>query len=288
VSEPERERGEARKPHGSSQGGDGSGTRATAEEIHENILEPAREEMARSAPSLLLSAFQSGLAIAFSFLAGGFAASLVPEPYAHAAASAAYPLGFMLVIIARSELFTENTLQPVIPLLERRDLATLGKMLRLWALLLIGNLVGAALIGWAIARTAVVDAPLHADLLALARTTTEGGFGLVFYRAIFGGWLIALLTWMLAATRSTGAQLILIWLCTAPISAFHFRHSIANAVEAFYRVFGDAAPLGEMLGSFVAPAVLGNVVGGVFLVALLNYAQVATDQEPEPERARSR
>jgi formate/nitrite transporter FocA (FNT family) len=264
----------------------GASTRATAEEIHANILEPAREEMERSAPSLLLSSSQSGLAIAFSFLAAAFAASLVaPGPAADAAVAAAYPLGFVFVILARSELFTENTLQPVIPRLEQRDLATLGKTLRLWALLLAGNLLGAVAIGWAIARTGVVDEPLHAHLVSIARSTTEGGFGLVFYRAIFAGWLIALLTWVLAATRSTAAQLALIWLCTAPIAAFHFRHSIAGSVEAFYRVFADAAPLGAMLGSFVAPAVLGNAVGGIVLVALLNYAQVAAD-EPETKSSR--
>jgi formate/nitrite transporter FocA (FNT family) len=269
---------ESRAGHPEEPAQKGAGTRATASEIHENILQPAREEMERSALALLASSFQSGLAIAFSFVAGAFAASIVVPSAQHAAAAAAYPLGFMLVIVARSELFTENTLKPVIPLLERRDLATARKLLRMWALLLAGNLIGAAAIGWALARTPMVDASVHEHLATIARTTTEGGFVAVFYRAIFAGWLIALLTWMLAATRSTGAQLVLIWLCTAPIAALHFRHSIAGAVEAFYRVFADAAPLADMAGGFIVPAVLGNAVGGVVLVALLNYAQVAADE----------
>jgi formate/nitrite transporter FocA (FNT family) len=263
----------------------GVSTRLSASEIHENVAEPAREEMERTAASLLMSAFQSGLAIAFSFLAGAFAASLVAPLHAHAAAAAAYPLGFILVILARSELFTENTLRPVMPLLEERSARALGRMLRLWGLLLAGNLAGAAVIGWVLARTAVVEAPVREQLDAIAAATTSGGFGLVFYRAIFAGWLIALLTWMLAATHATGAQLALIWLCTAPIAALHFRHSIAGAVEAFYRVADGSAPLGEMIGAFVVPAVLGNTVGGVVLVALLSYAQVASD-EPAPERRR--
>ena len=99
------------------------------------------------------------------------------------------------------------------------------------------------------------------------------------YAGVFAGWLIALLTWLLASTRSTPAQIILIWLCTAPIAALHFRHSIAGSVEAFYRAgLGDAS-WGGMLGSFVAPSVLGNAIGGVLLVALLNYSQVAADRE---------
>jgi formate/nitrite transporter FocA (FNT family) len=99
------------------------------------------------------------------------------------------------------------------------------------------------------------------------------------YAGVFAGWLIALLSWVLAATHSTPAQLALIWLCTAPISAFHFRHSIAGSVEAFYRAASAQAGWGTMVGDFIIPAVLGNAIGGVLLVALLNYGQVAPEKE---------
>jgi formate/nitrite transporter FocA (FNT family) len=56
----------------------------------------------------------------------------------------------------------------------------------------------------------------------------------VLYAGVFAGWLMALLAWLLASARSTGAQIALIWLCTFPISALGFRHSIAGSVEAFY------------------------------------------------------
>ncbi|HEU4954896.1 MAG TPA: formate/nitrite transporter family protein, partial [Gemmatimonadales bacterium] len=85
------------------------GTRLTAAQIHENVLRPAEHEIRRPALALLFSALAAGLVIGFSCLAAAFAASVVPEPYKHAAAAAGYPLGFIFVIIARSELFTENT-----------------------------------------------------------------------------------------------------------------------------------------------------------------------------------
>lgn len=217
--------------------------------------------------------------IGFSCLAAAFAAHTAAAPYAHAAASAAYPLGFIFVIMARSELFTENTLVPVIPLLERRDRETFVLLLRVWGLLLIGNLTGALIFGTVLARTAVVEAGVESELLRISREATSGGFGEVVYGAVFAGWLIALLTWLLASTRSTIAQIILIWLCTAPISALQFSHSIAGAVEAFYRAALGDASWGAMLGGFVAPAVIGNAIGGVLLVALLNYGQVAADRE---------
>ena len=256
-----------------------SGTRLTAVEIHDNILEPGKKEMERPTASLLWSSLASGLVIGFSFLASAFASQLVSEEHRHAAAAAAYPIGFIFVIMARSELFTENTLVPVIPFLEHRDRETFLKLLRMWGLLLLGNLIGALIFGWVLARTPVVSAELHPSLTRMAAEATSGGFGQVVYAGVFAGWLIALLTWLLASTHSTGAQIALIWLCTAPISALQFRHSIAGSVEAFYRASAGEASWGSMLGNFVVPSVLGNAIGGVLLVALLNYGQVAPEKE---------
>jgi formate/nitrite transporter FocA (FNT family) len=261
-----------------------SGTRLSATQIHDNVLESAETEMARSAVSLLLSALAAGLVIGFSFLATGFASHVAPEHYRTAAAAAVYPIGFIFVIVARSELFTENTLDPVIPLLERRSWEAFRKLLRMWALLLIGNLTGALIFGWVLAQTPVVDPELRPALMRVAAEATSGGVGQVLYAGVFAGWLIALLSWLLAATHSTGAHIALIWLCTAPISALHFRHSIAGSVEAFYRTAAGDASWGAMLAEFVVPSVIGNAIGGVLLVALLNYGQVA----PEKERGRGK
>jgi formate-nitrite transporter family protein len=256
-----------------------SGTRLTATQIHDNILEPGRKEMERPAASLLWSSLASGLVIGYSFVAGAFASDLVAEPYRHAAAAAVYPLGFIFVIMARSELFTENTLVPVIPFLEHRDRRTFVKLLRMWGLLLLGNMIGALIFGWALARTRMVSPELQPAMHRMAEEATSGGFGHILYAAVFAGWLIALLTWLLASTQSTAAQIALIWLCTAPISALQFRHSIAGSVEAFYLAAGGEAGWGAMLRDFVVPSVLGNTVGGVLLVALLNYGQVAAERE---------
>jgi formate/nitrite transporter FocA (FNT family) len=256
-----------------------SGTRLSATQIHDNVLESAQTEMERSAASLFLSALAAGLVIGFSFLASAFASHVAPEAYRTAAAAAAYPLGFIFVIMARSELFTENTLDPIIPLLERRNRETFFKLLRIWALLLVGNLIGALIFGWVLAQTPVVAPELRPALMTLAGEATAGGFGQVLYAAVFAGWLIALLSWLLAATLSTGAQILLIWLCTAPIAALHFRHSIAGSIEAFFRAATGDASWGSMLGSFVVPSVIGNAIGGVLLVALLNYGQVAPEKE---------
>lgn len=271
---PQSQRGEPAEESSHEPPGPAAGTRLSAREIHDNVSESGEEEMRRPPGQLFWSSLAAGLTIGFSVLAAAFLFTLAPPGLEHAAAAAGYPLGFILVVLARSQLFTENTLDPVIPLLHNRDRATLVRLLRLWVVVLAGNLVGTFVFALVAARTSMLDAGLHAAVLRLSVQGTEGGFWLVAFRAIFGGWLVALMAWLVSSTRSTGAQLTLIWLTTAPIAAFGFRHSIAGAVEAFFRVGVGQATWPQMTGQFLVPAIIGNIVGGVTLVALLNHGQV--------------
>jgi formate/nitrite transporter FocA (FNT family) len=228
-------------------------------------------------PGLFWSALTCGLVISFSFLAGGYLAMLAPPTW-HTAAG--YPLGFIFVVLARNQLFTENTLEPIIPLLHRPSWTTLRHLLELWGVVLIGNPIGTLLVSFLMARTAALDDPaLENTLQEIAREATSGGFALVLYQAIYGGWLIALMAWLLSATPATGVQLALIWLATAPIAAFGFRHSIAGSVDAFYLAWAGLAGWQEAWVGFTIPAVLGNIIGGVLLVALLNHGQITAGRK---------
>jgi formate/nitrite transporter FocA (FNT family) len=229
----------------------------------------------RPAAELLWSALASGLLIGFSFLASALLTSLVPAFLRPVANGLGYPLGFLYVVHGRHQLFTENTLEPVIPVLEKRNAETLWQLLRLWAIVLPLNLLGALVFALVVGHTEVVEPALQTSMLEVARHATSGGVLLVFYKGIWAGWLVALMAWLIGATRDTTAQIALVWLTTAPIAAFGFKHSIAGAVEAFYRAgIGDAS-WGAMIGSFEVPAILGNIVGGVVLVALVNHGQVS-------------
>jgi formate/nitrite transporter FocA (FNT family) len=282
APKPNRERQQAHEPEPASP--ESVGTRLSAHEIYENINAAAEEELERPAPALLWSAIAAGLTIGFSFFAAAYLSGLFPERFAVPARAVGYPLGFIFVVLARNQLFTENTLEPIIPLLKKPGWGIFRKVLALWAVVLAGNLVGAAVFALVAAKTPMLEGALPDHLLNLAREATSGGFLLVAYRAIYAGWLIALMAWLVASTHATGAQVALIWLTTAPIAAFGFRHSIAGAVEAFYRAFAGDAGWGSMLGQFVLPAVLGNIVGGVLLVALLNHGQVALSSPPRKAR----
>lgn len=259
-------------------------TRLSALEIHDNVLAGAEKELERPSLALFFSSLASGLAIGFSFLLGGYLMTLVPDRWGLAAAAAAYPVGFIFVIMGRSELFTENTLTPVLAVLDRRDAESFRGMLRLWTILLVGNLIGTFIYAWVVARTAAIAPELHPALDRLAGHATTGAFGDILYKAVFAGWLIALLTWLLAATIDTFAQLTLIWLCTAAISALGFKHAVVGSVEAFYRAFRPGEySWGDAFAGFVVPAVIGNAIGGVLLVALLNYGQVRPERPPSAQ-----
>lgn len=249
------------------------GTRYSATEIHDHIVEEAKDEMERPASDLAWSALASGMCIAFSFLAVGFLHPFFPGEQRRIAAALGYPLGFLFVVLGRHQLFTENTLEPVLPALEKRDGETLGKLLRIWGIVLPMNLVGTLIIGVLLARTELVDATMRDSLTKVATEATSGGFAFVLYKGIWAGWLVALMAWLIASTHDTMAQLALVALTTAPIAAFGFKHSIAGAAEAFYLASGGHAAWGTMLLQFELPAILGNIIGGVVLVALVNHGQ---------------
>jgi len=260
------------------------GTRYSAAEIHENVLVAAEEELERPFSELAMSGLASGLLIGFSFLATALAESLLPPKLHALGAAIGYPLGFVFVVMARHQLFTENTLEPVIPLLEHRSAKALRKVLRLWAIVLPANLIGALLCGLVVARTELLEPSVRASLFSVAERSMSGGFLLVFYKGIWAGWLVALMAWLVASTRESLAQIALVWLTVAPIGALGFKHSIVGAVEGFFSVFTQRMSLGGMLGSFEIPSLLGNVLGGVVLVALVNHGQVGESKKSEAEK----
>ena len=248
----------------------------SARVVHEIVREEGEEELERNAGQLIWSGLSAGLSMGFSFLVQALLRSALPAaPWSRLIDSAGYTVGFVIVVLGRQQLFTESTLTAVLPVLTRRDAATALRALRLWGLVLGANLVGT----WLFAALLHVGHPFEPEvaptLAALADRTVAGAFGKTCLDGMLSGWLIALMVWLLPSTRS--ARIFAVMLITYVVALAQFSHVVAGSTEAAYAVLiGDASPW-EYCSRFFAPNLIGNTLGGVVFVALLNHAPVSPE-----------
>jgi formate-nitrite transporter family protein len=244
--------------------------------IHEVVREEGETAMDRTFFALAASALAAGLSMGFSFLVQSILESALPETgWRHLVSSFGYTIGFVFVILGRQQLFTESTLTAVLPVLTRRDFATLVKALRMWAIVLCFNLIGTAIFAGILQIKGVFSPEVDEALASVAHTALSADFGVTLVRGMFSGWLIALMVWLLPSARS--ARLLTILLVTYTVAVSKLTHVIAGSVEAAYAVMIGTASIGDYFFVFVLPTFLGNVIGGVSLVAILNHAAIAPE-----------
>lgn len=234
-------------------------------------------ELRRPFPGLALSGLSAGLDIGFTAFFMAVMWTLLDGTVSHATShllvSAVYPLGFLFVVLGRSELFTEHTTLAVIPVLDRK--APLRALARLWATIYVTNLVGAALIAaliaWAGPRLGVIrPEAFHAIAHPLVTPDAE----VLFVGAVLAGWLMGLLSWLVAAGKDTTSHILIIFVTTAGIGLAQLPHCIAGSVEVLVGVFADAGPTLGAYGHFLLWSTLGNAVGGAVFVAGLKFLHV--------------
>jgi formate/nitrite transporter FocA (FNT family) len=248
--------------------------------IHEIVRAEGEEELRRPATALVWSGLAAGLSMGFSFVAQALLQADLPAgPGQHTLASAGYMVGFAIVVLGRQQLFTESTLTAVLPALHDRKVGTWLATLRLWAIVLLANLVGT----WVFAAMLALGQPLPPDASAalahLASETVSHPFWNTLLRAILAGWLIALMVWLLPSARS--AKIVIIGLLTWLVAFAKLSHVIAGSAEAAYGVLIGQSDLGAYALRFIAPTLIGNTIGGVALVAMLNHAPLSADAEAE-------
>jgi formate/nitrite transporter FocA (FNT family) len=259
-------------------------TALNAAVVHEAVLREGAEQLLRPSASLAFSGLAAGLSMGFSLIAVGLLHAHLPdEPWRPLLSSFGYTVGFLVVVLGRQQLFTEDTLTVVLPLLSRRDARTLLDILRLWAIVLVANLLGALALARVVGNTAVFDPGIHEAFAAIGHEALMGGFGTILLRGIFAGWLIALMVWLLPFAET--ARFFVVVIITYLVKLGGFAHIIAGSVEVLYLVTTGAASWGMYLGGFMLPTLLGNILGGVVLVAMLNQAQVGFRRQRTARRA---
>ena len=259
-----------------------SQSRPNAALIHETIRAEGEQELERRWWAILLSGLAAGLSMGLSLVVQGeFHALISDEAVRRLVAPLGYTVGFLVVVLGRQQLFTENTLTPILPLLHNRDLGTLGNVLKLWALVLASNIAGTWAVGSVLAHTSIFEPRILDAFLDLSRRTIEGTFGTTLVRGIFAGWLIALMAWLLPATKGSRAHIVVVM--TYVVALGQFAHIIAGSVECAFLVQSGRASLNQYAFDFFLPTLLGNILGGTTLVALLNYGQVAAEIDDHRE-----
>ena len=251
--------------------------------IYKAIVAEGNEELKRSSAGLFWSGLAAGLSMSFSMIGQGLLMHYLPdEPWQPLVASFGYSLGFLVVILGRQQLFTENTLTPILPLMQEPNWKCLRNVGRLWGVVLTANLLGGVLVALAIAHSPAFEPAVKAEFARMGHTALSHDFGTTLVRGVFAGWMIALMVWLLPFA-SEGRIWIIIFI-TYIVGVAHFSHVIAGAVEVFTLAAMGQTSWGQALGGFVVPALLGNIVGGLALVAALIYAQVKASKENEEEK----
>jgi formate/nitrite transporter FocA (FNT family) len=241
--------------------------------VYETIRREGEEELKRPNAALAWSALAAGLSMGISFLAEALLKAHLPnQPWAPLVSRAGYCIGFLVVILGRQQLFTENTLTVILPLMVRKDLKTLGRVWQLWAVVLSANLLGTYLFATCIAKIDLFDPGVSRALTEIGEAHFGLDFGIVFVRAVFAGWLIALMVWLLPGAESARVSIIII--LTYLVGLGGFNHIVAGSTTVFFMVVSHSLTWGAYLLQFFLPTLLGNIAGGVTLVAALGHAQV--------------
>lgn len=241
--------------------------------IYEIVRRLGEEEMGRPAVSLWWSGVAAGLSISFSLLAQAVLYTHLPDaPWRPLVTSFGYSVGFLMAVLSRQQLFTENTITVVLPVMAEFTTRNLWRLARMWAIVLIANLAGTLFAALFCTFTPVLTPELREGMLRISREILEPGWIEMFFRSVSAGFLIAAMVWLIPSADA--AQFHVVTLMTYLIAAGGFVHIVAGSVEAFLLVASSELALWPMIVHFAVPVLLGNVVGGTALFAVLSYAQV--------------
>jgi formate/nitrite transporter FocA (FNT family) len=241
--------------------------------IYEIVRRHGDEEMNRPITSLWWSGVAAGLSISFSLLSQAVLQAHLPEmSWTPLVTSLGYSVGFVMVVLSRQQLFTENTVTAVLPVMADLTLANLWRLGRLWSVVLVANMVGTLVAALLYTFTPVLTPELNTAMLEIADQIMNHSWIEMVLRAIASGFLIATMVWLLPSAEATQFHVIVV--VSYLIAAAGFMHIVAGSAEAFYLVLNGHLGVQAMVVDFFVPVLIGNVIGGTALFALIAYAQV--------------
>jgi len=242
--------------------------------IYEVIRRQGMEELARPATSLWWSGVAGGLSISFSLLAMAILETHLPEAgWRVLVTSMGYTIGFMIVILGRQQLFTESTITAVLPVLKDTTPDNLWRVTRLWAIVLAANLTGTLFAAIFCSFAPVLPNELLESMRSISRhSLNDHSWWEMVFDGVSSGFLMAAMVWMIPAAEMLKVYVIVMmtWL----IAVGGFTHIVAGSAEAFLLLVAGEWSIGVLLWQFMVPVLIGNIIGGTALFAVLSYAQV--------------
>ncbi|ERK15416.1 formate/nitrite transporter family protein [Serratia fonticola] len=253
--------------------------------VHEQIRMEGEKELERDWLALLLSALAAGLSMGASLAAKGiFHARLPDDPSRFFIENIGYTFGFIIVIMARQQLFTENTVTAVLPIMHKPTPKNFVILFRLWGIVLLGNLLGTGLAALAFIYMPIFDENTRAAFTSLSQEIMHNTPGEMFANGILAGWIIATMVWMFPSARA--AKIWVIVLMTYLVAICDLTHIVVGSVEILYLVFSGALPWQEFFYPFAIPTLAGNIIGGSFIFALISHAQIRNDMSDKAKAER--
>ncbi len=260
---------------------------ANARELHRAVSEEGVAEMNRSTRALFWSGLAGGLAITASLIAeGSLASRLPPSDTRDLIIAFGYPIGFLIVVLGRMQLFTESTVTAMLPLVSKPSWSSSLRTLRLWGIVLGSNMTGTAITAALFAFVPIGDPGLRDGMLEVSAKIAEHGPVFTFVNAIPAGFFIAILAWTLPNARDQA--FLVISAITYLLAIGGFSHSVVGSNETFLLLFAGKIDVVPAIFGFLLPAICGNLFGGAGLFAVLAHAQVsdemAAERLPKPRR----
>ncbi|KPW93217.1 MULTISPECIES: formate/nitrite transporter family protein [Pseudomonas syringae group] len=255
--------------------------------LHETIRIQGDHELERSVAALWWSALAAGLTMGLSLMAMGlFKSRLEGIPGSHVISSLGYSAGFLAVILARQQLFTENTITAVLPVMSKLNLANIGRLFRLWGVVLAGNLAGTLLVAYVMLNLPIFDTSTDKAFLEIGHKVMENDVSQMFSKGIVSGWMIATMVWMIASMEN--AKIAIIILITYLMALGDFTHIVVGSAEVSYLVFAGELGWKDFWFTFAGPTLAGNIIGGSFIFALISHAQIRSEKDTTAKLERDR
>ncbi|GAB4142767.1 MAG: formate/nitrite transporter family protein [Planctomycetaceae bacterium] len=245
----------------------------------QHAIEEGKEQLDRPSASLALSSLAAGLIVGFSAMAVAVV-TIATDPLESAvltriATAFVYPLGFVICVMSGAQLFTEHTATAVYPVLDGQ--ASFASLFRLWAIIIVGNIIGAAASAGLLTLTEPV-LQAHSGFVIIGHHLVDHETFILLTSAILAGWLMALGAWLVASTGPDFSQMVSIYIVTFLIGLGGFHHSIAGSVEMFAAMLASDEFTPQQGVRFISLALLGNLIGGSVFVAVLNYGHIRKTQ----------